>query len=291
MLHWIVFTSSLILFYIPFSISMIVVQLMLLHAIMLKHRQSLKRQSKWLSDGPKNMGFDSTDSLLSYSMTGGSPTHSNHNKSFLQALSRSVALHFQHLCSPHNILHEHNFLEYFELLFISSMAVKLVFDYHWYPNYGMACVLALKNTSIVLESCLALPQAWRNYRKGSTEGLSLVMVGGWLAGDIFKLIYFLCNMIKSGGDHSNLAFVLGCIFSVSMDSVVGMQMAGSNPEAKKWLHRIKSSLRHWKANKDDDAGESLLVNNVPKQDGLCASILRAFFHWARDLRRPASNAS
>ena len=88
-------------------------------------------------------------------------------------LYRATTLHLLHLFSPYAILQTHSFLEYLELLLVSSMTVKLVFDYHWYPRYGVHFVEWLKQTSIILESCLALPQAVRNQRKGTTEGLSV----------------------------------------------------------------------------------------------------------------------
>ena len=37
---------------------------------------------------------------------------------------------------------------------------------------------------------LAAPQFIKNYRNGSTTGMSIFMVLGWLCGDLFKVIYF-----------------------------------------------------------------------------------------------------
>ncbi|KAL7539441.1 hypothetical protein ACHAXR_011843 [Thalassiosira sp. AJA248-18] len=259
------------------SISMIVVQFMLLHALMLLRRTRLKRQRKRISDYVL-VGHESTDSLLSTVLTESPPrsgpfilspsspdtnynnnsshTANNNNnstsfwKSKWSQLSRAIRAHFYHLFSPHNILQKHSLLEYLELLFLTSMAVKLVFDHYWYPRYRMEVVERLKHTSIVLESCLALPQAIRNHRKGTTEGLSVVMVGGWVAGDLFKLCYFLFNMIGSGGADGNAVFVLGCLLAILLDSIVGIQMARNSPEALKWQQRILRSVRHNRSNKD-----------------------------------------
>lgn len=182
------------------------------------------------------------------------------------------------------------------------MAVKLVFDIHWYPMYRMRVVEGLKHTSICMESCLALPQMMRNYRNRTTEGLSVVMVGGWVAGDFFKLCYFLFSMIGSssvddgaseGGPNNNM-FALGSLLSLSLDSIVGMQMAWWYPEpwALQWQQRIMRSVRHWKTNKDDDAGESLLVNNEQMmRGGLFAWIVRMFFRGVRGIRPPSNNTS
>ncbi|KAL9182411.1 hypothetical protein ACHAXT_013063 [Thalassiosira profunda] len=249
------------------SLSMIIVQLMLLHAMMLLHRQHQSWQRKRKSDGGINVAEPPLTHSLSSKSNGSQP-------SWRTKFSRAI------------ILQKHSFLEYMELLFLTSMAVKLFFDVYWYPRYRMIGILWLKHTSIVLESCLALPQAVRNWRRETTEGLSVVMVGGWVAGDFFKLCYFLLNMIGSGGDRGNNVFALGCLLALSLDSVVGFQMAwvyptGSTLELKQ---RITRSVRHWSANKDDDAGESLLAQ---KKDGLFASFLAAFFEWARGLRSNA----
>ena len=290
------------------SISMIVMQLLLLHAMMLihrKHNNHTTQQRKRTSDGGITLGHQSTDSLLlmtsSANMTeapmsgplinGASPTARNNQRqnTKFRLLSHAVASHLRQLYSPHKILHEHTFLQYIELLFFSSMAIKLVFDYHWYPLYGIRVVNGLKHTSIVLESCLALPQTIRNYRQGSTEGLSVIMVGGWLAGDLFKLFYFMFNnMKKEGGGQGT--FILGCLLSITLDSIVGIQMFRNKPAARELLQNITKTIRHWKANKDDDAGESLLMNNTQKEDGMMATWLRKIFGWARERSRQSCSS-
>jgi len=351
------------------SLSMIVVQLMLLHATMLvKRRKSFKRRS-----GADLAAYKSTESLLtasnnhtmnvdapprsdsfvlSSSSTLGSGDHRNgynhHNNnnsnsssnnnnnlnnnnnisnnnsssSILRTLttpsywqtkwrqfSFRTTSHLQYLFSPYNILQSHSFCEYLELLFISSMVVKVVFDYHWYPLYRMQVVLGLKHTSIAMESCLALPQMIRNYRNETTEGLSVVMVVGWVAGDFFKLCYFLFSMIGTGDsgneghngpiNNNNNVFALGCLLSIFFDSIVGIQMAWwyPQPAAAEWKRRILRSVRHWKTNKDDNnAGEPLILNNGQKKkvggavSSLCRSLLITLIQWARGVR-PPSNSS
>lgn len=251
------------------SLAMICMQLLLLHAMMLVHRKHLslslsRRQKKRTSE---IKGHSSTDSLLlsptpppppmsgqmriNTSITlkqGNAPlTPRNGRQTKWRLLVHTIVVHLQYLFSPHNILHEHSFPQYIELLFISSMIVKLIFDYHWYPLYGMRIVNGLKHTSIVLESCLALPQTIRNYNKKSTDGLSVVMVGGWIAGDLFKLFYFLFNMLRGDNGNGNGVFVLGALLSITLDSIVGFQMIKTKPEAKMILRKIRQRV-----NKDDD---------------------------------------
>lgn len=184
------------------STSMIVMQLMLLHTMMLLRRKYTTRPRDRMCGGSGNARLHhSADSLQSTPMVAEPPPRSGSFISSLQGMDicqgqsnissrsngnaslsfqtkwqrfyRATTVHLLHLFSPHAILQTHSFLEYLELLLVSSMTVKLVFDYHWYPRYGVHFVERLKQTSIVLESCLALPQAVRNHRKGTTEGLSV----------------------------------------------------------------------------------------------------------------------
>ena len=189
------------------SICMIIMQLLLLWA-MTKMRKKLNSR-KTLSDC-------STTTL----------THADGSWQLL-AITKA---HFCRLLSPYNILTNHSFLEYLELILLSSLATKLIFEYHFYPRYHMRVIDILKNTSIALESCLAVPQAIRNYSKGNTDGLNAIMVGGWLIGDILKLSYFSLNMLWSritgvGDAAGNIVFVFGCVFALAVDFLVCFQLA------------------------------------------------------------------
>lgn len=164
------------------SLSMIIVQLMLLHSMMLIRRKHLKRQRSLISDSqssdslsllsPSSESISPRTNINLHNINAHSMGNNNDNSSNMASFCRMklsqlysfIKAHLYHIFSPHNILHKHSFLEYLEVLFLCSMAVKLVFDYHWYPRYRMAVVEWLKHASIVLESCLALPQAWRNHR-------------------------------------------------------------------------------------------------------------------------------
>lgn len=288
------------------SVSMIVVQIMLLHGMVrLRRRHKRRIRKRNHSDAlgaehenqPSPSGPPQSNSFvfapsIQHKHNGNMstpPTNNQHPQTFLQRqcqnLTRATTSHILHLISPSNIMQHHSFQEYLELLFLSSMAIKLVFDYHWYPHHRMRVVEGLKHTSIVLESCLALPQAIRNHGRGTTEGLSVVMVGGWVAGDFFKLCYFLLGMIgskSSGGgvDEGNNVFALGCLLALSVDLIVAMQMVWwyPTPEVTQLRERVVRAVRHWKANKDDDGGESIMKSSSQYQhSGLFASIVRSFF--------------
>ena len=95
--------------------------------------------------------------------------------------------------------------------------------------------------SVLLESCLALPQMMLNYQTQSTEGLSLVMVSGWVVGDILKLVYFLIGsgvikwnqevskVVSEESDDEMTIFIFGCIFALIMDIIVGLQVTKFYP--------------------------------------------------------------
>ena len=282
------------------SIAMIIVQLMLLHGmILLRRKQHSSRTKRRSSIIIRRVG--SAGQI--------SPTNSNNNSSpnesggctdrrsaqamqNLKSLSRSTLIHFKQLFSPSRILKQHTFLDFVELLVVSSMIVKVAFDYYWYPMYGDQVVESLKNVSILLESCLALPQGIRNYRNKSTDGLSLFMVLGWIGGDAFKLMYFIFNMFIRSGEGKNddcATFIAGCLVAIFFDLLVVFQLTVwyPTPEVLGLRSRIEMAWRHWKTNKDD-RGDLLGGRNATEgQDGFVLRTLkRVTSCWTRGTSRP-----
>lgn len=198
------------------SVCMIIMQLLLLRAMTKLRKISYRRTGSTADYSPPHLSEYHHDI-------------STQSGTVWQSLFTNTKTHFRRLLSPYNILQNHSFLEYVELIFLSSIAAKLIFDYQWYPRYRMRVVDAIKHTSIVLESCLALPQAIRNYSMGTTEGLNAIMVGGWVLGDFLKLFYFAFQLFWSRvtgvGDAGNIVFIFGCIFALAMDFLVCFQMA------------------------------------------------------------------
>ncbi|KAL7485204.1 hypothetical protein ACHAW6_010797 [Cyclotella cf. meneghiniana] len=286
------------------SCSMIIMQVMLLHAMMsLRRKQNLRRKKKSASSECSDMHYRTQTSSINNNTNNARQILDNLSpQPFLQRQCERVAggikSRFLHLISPSNIMKHHSFLQYMELLFFSSMAIKLIFDYHWYPRYRMRIVEGLKHASVALESCLAVPQAIRNHSMGTTEGLSLFMVAGWVAGDFFKLCYFLLGMISAPEsvqtvEHEGAnVFALGCLLALMVDLFVAMQMLCWYPAADVLQLRegITQSIRHWTANKDDDAGKSLLMKSPEyKKAGLFASAVHAFYAVFR--KRPGNSSS
>ncbi|KAE9555261.1 hypothetical protein FO519_001512 [Halicephalobus sp. NKZ332] len=52
-------------------------------------------------------------------------------------------------------------------------------------------VEVLGMVALLVEACLGLPQLIRNFRRKSTQGMSVKMVLMWLMGDVGKTIYFV----------------------------------------------------------------------------------------------------
>lgn len=146
-----------------------------------------------------------------------------------------------------------------ELILLILMFEYVVSRYIMYPDNTNDYIKAVKNMSVLLESCLALPQIVLNYKRKSTEGLSLVMVVGWVLGDLLKLAYFIAaynNGSKSGNTLNNVvtphdesssssdmvAFMVGSVFALGLDSVVVLQLMKWYPTGE--FQTMKSKLKH-----------------------------------------------
>lgn len=61
----------------------------------------------------------------------------------------------------------------------------------WIPFYGTVLGFA----SMSIEATLGLPQLLSNHKNKSVEGLSFFMIFTWFAGDFFKTLYFIIEVI------------------------------------------------------------------------------------------------
>lgn len=155
--------------------------------------------------------------------------------------------------------------QHIELIMLILIFEYIVCRYYMYPDNVIDYIQAVKNISVLLESCLALPQMILNYRRKSTDGLSLLMVLGWVLGDLLKLAYFISsyyNNANDGSDNTNgvvvphkeesassdmVAFMIGSVFALGLDSIVMLQLIKWYPtnEYKNLQKRIKHSML-WK---------------------------------------------
>jgi len=129
--------------------------------------------------------------------------------------------------------------QYVELIIVLTILAYFLFRHCLNPTDFLDYISTVKLMSVLLESCLALPQIILNYKRESTEGLSLVMVLGWVVGDLMKLVYFAMSSeaLKTNHEVTTVvsdktieessdmtAFIFGCVFALIMDVIVGIQV-------------------------------------------------------------------
>lgn len=79
-------------------------------------------------------------------------------------------------------------------------------------------VQLIGTVALGVEATLALPQAYANYKNQSAEGLNLVLIATWFAGDAFKTFVFL-------SEGAPLQFVACGAFQLLVDFVILFQLA------------------------------------------------------------------
>ena len=126
----------------------------------------------------------------------------------------------------YNTLSEH--IQFLSLLFASI----ILYCRLWlFPTFFADGVDRVRNVSVLLESCLALPQAAQNYLRRDTAGLSVVMVVGWILGDFMKLVYFLIQtpVGLGGGGGTGSASEAALAAAVAGAAVPGGSSGDSSP--------------------------------------------------------------
>jgi hypothetical protein len=118
------------------------------------------------------------------------------------------------------------------------------------------------------------------------------MVGGWVAGDFFKLCYFLLQIFGGGktndsSSNNNVVFVWGCIFSLLLDSIVGLQIARHRPEAVECWKRSIRNFKHWKKtnkDKDDDDVSEQRLREGRGRGMLVTACISTSLYWMGRIR-------
>lgn len=82
---------------------------------------------------------------------------------------------------------------------------------------GGAYVELVGLASVLLEATLGWPQIYTNHTSGSTRGMSVAMVLMWLAGDLYKTLYFVAF------DTPTQFLVCGCM-QITADLVILAQV-------------------------------------------------------------------
>ncbi|KJE92528.1 hypothetical protein CAOG_03478 [Capsaspora owczarzaki ATCC 30864] len=187
------------------SVVMLVAQLMMLElCVSMRSSSSSSLAFDDLATGSNGSGVAALGASLSSSALS-SARRSNANKS---------PFAIAHLFDPATFWQWSNFQDYTMFLVVFTAALGVVsvmlIQQNWF-------VELLGVASVALEASLAIPQFLKNWRTKSTAGMSNAMVLGWLAGDVFKTIYFVTR-------HSPLQFICCGIVQVLVDLAILAQV-------------------------------------------------------------------
>mmetsp|Transcript_8020 Transcript_8020/g.22376 ORF Transcript_8020/g.22376 Transcript_8020/m.22376 type:complete len:648 (-) Transcript_8020:9789-11732(-) len=181
------------------------------------------------------------------------------------------------LLHPRRIWQYRTLQEHVELLALFVVTVLFYCQIWIFPIYGVEAINKIRNISVLLESCLALPQVAQNYLRKDTRGLSVVMVAGWMMGDFMKLVYFFIQSPRGASTASEAAvaaavagaavpggaggsstpggatmqiFSVGCIVALLLDCFVLVQLVLHYPTPKmmSWRARVTDTWRRFKPN-------------------------------------------
>lgn len=104
------------------------------------------------------------------------------------------------------------FLQFIAVLVVLLSILTFAFvDQVWFVQF-------IGTLALGIEATLALPQAYSNYKYRSAEGLNLILIATWFAGDAFKTFVFFT-------EHAPLQFIACGIFQLLVDFVILFQLA------------------------------------------------------------------
>ena len=81
-----------------------------------------------------------------------------------------------------------------------------LFTYVWGTDKQV--MEGLGTVGVAIEGLIAVPQAYRNYTRGDTKGLSMIMILGWIGGDGAKLLYYATS------DTTPVHFIFSAVFQL-----------------------------------------------------------------------------
>lgn len=132
-------------------------------------------------------------------------------------LRRRVGLcgHSNSIADPEsfwNWPHFSSFLQFLgALVGVLSVLTFFLVNQRWY-------VEIIGTIALGVEAMLAVPQAYANWKNQSAEGLNLILIATWFAGDALKTFVFFL-------EHAPLQFIACGIFQLFIDFVVLAQLA------------------------------------------------------------------
>lgn len=244
------------------SFVMIGIQLMLLKAVTRRRRMARKEK---VEDDNETMSTE----------------ENNHSKIFTVKTSGISQKPFIWVYKPRDYWRWDTVHQHVELILLLSVLTYLFFRQYWYAKESaVEYVNTVKDISVLLESCLAVPQILLNYQRKSTQGLSKVMVIGWVLGDILKIAYFLIGSGElreldgmegeqnvEGGASTMTVFVLGSLFALVMDIIVWIQMIKWYPTADmiEFKEKIRRRFYHF-LSVDESAIHLMQPTRIKRRD-------------------------
>jgi uncharacterized protein with PQ loop repeat len=111
--------------------------------------------------------------------------------------------------------------------FLSYFLIVVVFLTFCFQGHSLYFEI-LGYLSLGVESTLGIPQIYKNFKRQSTDGLSLSMVVGWTVGDSLKTVYFVMRQVPS-------QFLLcGCL-QICVDIAILGQFATYSSKTRDYL--------------------------------------------------------
>lgn len=203
------------------SMVMIGVQLFLLSAITRSRRTALKKDLPSLANNSSRTTSTANNIAQATAhekyFSEQTPTDLSTDSSKL-LYSHITQKPFRWLNRPSQYWNWHSLRQHIEFLIVITISTSGFCRLYLYPHDAIRCVAMFRNISVLLESCLALPQLMLNYKRKDTTGLSLAMVLGWFTGDLMKMGYFIF------GNAGSAVFILGSVFAMWIDLVVVIQI-------------------------------------------------------------------
>jgi len=109
-----------------------------------------------------------------------------------------------------------NFTTYFLFIAIFTIGMVIV-SVIGQPLLGEFYTELIGSMALFVEAVLALPQVYKNWKSGTTEGLSWVLLATFVLGDAFKTFYFVYK-------GQPMQFVLCGAFQLFVDFVLIVQV-------------------------------------------------------------------
>ena len=133
--------------------------------------------------------------------------------------------------------------QHIELSLLLTIFTSVFYHLYLYLYDTIRCFTMFRNISVLLESCLILPQLMLNHKRKDMTGTSLAMVFRWLTGDLVTIGYF---SIRTAG---NAVFVMNYVFVMGIDLVVVIHITIWSPTWE--VQEMRNRLWFWNKERNE----------------------------------------